>query len=51
VEAGKVADLVLVDADLEQKGDLHDVSIVFRHGVGWDSAKLMESVRGIVGIR
>lgn len=51
VEAGKVADLVLIDADLESKGDLHDVSIVFRHGVGWDSPKLMDSVRGIVGIR
>jgi imidazolonepropionase-like amidohydrolase len=51
VEAGKVADLVLIDADLEAKGDLHDVSIVFRHGIGWDSPKLMGSVRGIVGIR
>lgn len=51
VEAGKVADLVLIDADLESEGDLHDVSIVFRHGIGWDSHKLMDSVRGIVGIR
>ena len=51
VEAGKVADLVVIDADLEAVGDLHDTSIVFRHGLGWDSPKLIESVRGIVGIR
>ena len=51
VEAGKVADLVVIDADLEAVGHLHDVSIVYRHGIGWDSAALMESVRGIVGIR
>ena len=51
VEAGKVADLVVIDADLETVGNLHDTSIVFRHGVGWDSPKLIDSVRGIVGIR
>jgi len=51
VEAGKVADLVVIDADLEAVGNLHDVSIVYRHGIGWDSPALMESVRGIVGIR
>jgi hypothetical protein len=32
-------------------GNLHDTSIVFRHGIGWDSPELIESVRGIVGIR
>jgi len=51
VEAGKIADLVVIDADLEAVGNLHDTSIVFRHGIGWDSPKLIESVRGIVGIR
>ena len=51
VEAGKVADLVVIDADLEEAGDLHDTRIVFRHGIGWDSQKLIDSVRGIVGIR
>lgn len=51
IEAGKIADLVVVDADLESVGNLHDTSIVFRHGIGWDSAKLIDSVRGIVGIR
>ena len=51
VQAGKVADLVVIDADLEAVGNLHDTSIVFRHGVGWDSPKLIESIRGIVGVR
>ena len=51
VEAGKIADLVVIDADLAEAGNLHDTSIVFRHGVGWDSAKLIDSVRGVVGIR
>ena len=51
VEAGKVADLVVIDADLEEAGHMRDTRIVFRHGVGWDSAKLVDTVRGIVGIR
>ena len=51
VEAGKVADLVVIDADLEDVGHLRDTSIVFRHGVGWDSKALYESIIGIVGIR
>lgn len=51
VEAGKIADLVVIDADLAEAGNLHDTSIVFRQGVGWDSAKLIESIRGVVGIR
>ncbi|NNF11686.1 MAG: amidohydrolase family protein [Gemmatimonadetes bacterium] len=51
IAAGMTADLVVIDADLEEAGDLHDTSIVFRHGIGWDSAKLIDSVRGIVGVR
>lgn len=51
VEAGKIADLVVIDADLERVGHMRDTRIVFRHGVGWDSAKLIDSIRGIVGIR
>jgi len=51
VEAGKIADLVVIEADLEQAGNLHETKIVFRHGVGWDASALMESVRGMVGIR
>ena len=51
VEVGKVADLVVIDADLEVVGNLHATAVVFRHGVGWDSPKLIESIRGIVGVR
>jgi len=51
VEAGKVADLVVIEGDLEQLGHLRTTRIVFRHGIGWDTAKLMDSIRGIVGIR
>ena len=51
VERGKVADLVVVNADVEEVGHLHDTRIVFRRGVGWDAGKLVDSVRGVVGIR
>ncbi|HEX9582265.1 MAG TPA: amidohydrolase family protein [Gemmatimonadales bacterium] len=50
VEAGKVADLVILRGDPERDGHIRDVRIVFRHGVGWDSPKLIESVKGRVGI-
>ena len=51
VEAGKLADLVVIEGDLEVVQNLHGTKIVFRHGTGWDSAKLIDSIRGIVGIR
>jgi hypothetical protein len=31
--------------------DIDKVEIVFKDGVGYDSAKLIESVRGLVGLR
>ena len=31
--------------------DIEKVEIVFKDGVGWDSQKLIDSVRGIVGLR
>ena len=51
IEPGKTADLVVLEGDLEQIGNLHATKFVFKQGVGWDSSKLIESVRGIVGIR
>jgi len=51
VEAGKTADLVVIEGDLEAAGNLRGTKIVFRHGIAWDSAKLLDSIRGIVGIR
>ena len=51
IEAGKDADLVVIEGDLEVDRNLHGTKIVFRHGIGGDSAKLIDSIRGLVGIR
>ncbi len=51
VEVGKVADLVVIEGNIEEDRHIQNTRIVFRHGTGWDSLKLIESVRGIVGIR
>jgi imidazolonepropionase-like amidohydrolase len=52
IAAGKQADLVLIKGDPSQKiVDIENVEIVFKDGVGYDSAKLIESVRGLVGSR
>jgi Amidohydrolase family len=50
--AGKQADLVLIKGDPSSKiDDIENVETVFKSGVGYDSKKLIESVRGQVGIR
>jgi imidazolonepropionase-like amidohydrolase len=52
IAAGKNADLVVVKGDPSKKiDDIENVEIVFKDGVGYDSAKLIESVKGLVGIR
>jgi imidazolonepropionase-like amidohydrolase len=52
VAAGKQADLVVIKGDPSAKiSDIENVEIVFKNGVGYDSARLIESVRGLVGIR
>jgi len=49
---GKVADLVIVRGDPSSKiSDIENVEVVFKDGVGYDSAKLINSVRGLVGLR
>lgn len=49
---GKHADLVVIKGDPSQKiEEIENVEIVFKDGVGYDSAKLIESVRGLVGSR
>lgn len=51
VAPGKRADLVLVKGDPAKNiADIENVELVFRGGVGFDSQKLIESVRGRVGI-
>ncbi len=49
---GKQADLVLIKGDPERNiEEIENVETVFKAGIGYDSAKLIESVRGQVGIR
>lgn len=50
--AGKDADIVLIKGDPSKTiDDIENVETVFKNGVGYDSKKLIESVRGQVGIR
>lgn len=52
IAAGKQADLVVIKGDPSKRiEDVENVEIVFKDGVGYDSAKLIESVRGMVGMR
>jgi imidazolonepropionase-like amidohydrolase len=52
IAAGKEADLILVRGDPSTKiSDIENVEIIFKDGVGYDSAKLIDSVRGLVGLR
>jgi enamidase len=52
VEAGKRADLVLLEGDpTTDLGAFRNTRIVFKDGVGYDSAKLFASVKGWVGVR
>jgi imidazolonepropionase-like amidohydrolase len=52
IAPGKQADLVVIKGDPSKKiEDIENVEIVFKEGIGYDSAKLIESVRGLVGIR
>ncbi len=51
VAPGRRADLVLVKGDPSKTiADIENVELVFKGGVGFDSKKLIESVRGRVGI-
>ena len=52
VEAGKIADLVVIRGDPgANPKDIRNVTVVFKDGVGYDSAKLLEQVKGVVGVR
>ncbi len=50
VEAGKSADLLIIDGDPSKNiRDIRKVLYVFKNGVGYNSNKLFESVKGKVG--
>ncbi|HEX3821144.1 MAG TPA: amidohydrolase family protein [Candidatus Sulfotelmatobacter sp.] len=52
IATGKQADLVVIDGDPSKNiEDIEKVETVFKDGVGYDSAKLVDSVRGMVGSR
>jgi imidazolonepropionase-like amidohydrolase len=52
VAAGKQADLVVIKGDPSKKIEyIENVETVFKDGVGYDSEKLIDSVRGQVGLR
>jgi len=52
IAPGKQADLVVIKGDPSTKiEDIENVEIVFKDGIGYDSAKLIDSVRGLVGSR
>ncbi|HVC47321.1 MAG TPA: amidohydrolase family protein [Terracidiphilus sp.] len=52
ISVGKQADLVVVKGDVAKDiTAVEHVETVFKNGVGFDSEKLIESVRGMVGFR
>jgi imidazolonepropionase-like amidohydrolase len=52
IETGKRADLVVLKGDPGQHiADIENVELVFKDGVAYDPVKLINSVRGMVGIR
>jgi imidazolonepropionase-like amidohydrolase len=51
IAKGKQADLVIVNGDPSTTiSDIRKVDVVFRHGIGFSASKLIDSVRGLVGI-
>jgi len=51
IAAGKQADLIVVRGDPSQRiEDVENVELVFKQGVGYDSPKIFESVKGRVGL-
>jgi len=51
IAAGKIADLVVVEGNpASQIEDIEKVKVVFKDGVGYNPVKLIESVKGAVGL-
>jgi imidazolonepropionase-like amidohydrolase len=50
LKAGKAADVVVIHGDPSAKiADIENVEIVFKDAVGYDSAKLIDAAKGLVG--
>ena len=52
IAPGKQADLIVIRGDLTKSpSDIRAVTTVFRQGVGFDAARILTSIRGLVGVR
>lgn len=52
LEVGRQADIVVINGDPSRDiKDIEKVELVFKDGKGYDSHKLIDSVRGLVGLR
>ena len=52
IAAGKAADLVVLSGNPAKNiEDVENVQVVFKDGIGFDPAKLIQSVQGMVGLR
>jgi imidazolonepropionase-like amidohydrolase len=52
IETGKIADLVVIDGKPDVRpADIRNTRIVFKDGVGYETAKLLAAIKGVVGIR
>jgi alpha-D-ribose 1-methylphosphonate 5-triphosphate diphosphatase PhnM len=52
IAPGKLADLVVIKGNpVTAPAEIRHVTLVFKDGVGYDSPKLLASVKGLVGIR
>ena len=52
IAPGKQADLIVIKGDVTKTPrDIRQITTVFRQGIGYDSAKLTEAVKGLVGVR
>jgi imidazolonepropionase-like amidohydrolase len=51
IAVGKQADLIVVNGDPSSRiGDVQNVELVFKRGIGYDSPKIFDSVKGRVGL-
>ena len=51
IAIGKAADLIVIKGDPSKNiTDIEKVEIVFKDGIGYDSAKLFEAAKGRVGL-
>ena len=52
IEPGKAADLIVVNGDPSKNiSDLRKAETVFKDGIGYDSKKLFDAVKGLVGVQ